>query len=58
MVWIGIGYGFDCNWFGQKMQVYRIIYGLNLDLDCNWIGIANDMNWIGLDLIKLGNALE
>jgi hypothetical protein len=27
-------------------------------LDCNWIGIANDMNWIGLDLIKLGNALE
>jgi len=23
-----------------------------------WIGIANDMDWIGLDLIELGNALE
>jgi hypothetical protein len=38
--------------------LFKIKYGLNLDLNCNWIGIANDMDWIGLDLIELGNALE
>jgi hypothetical protein len=40
------------------MQLFVIKYGLNLDFNCKYIGITNDMDWIGLDLIELENALE
>ncbi len=55
---ITIGLELQSNWFGQKLELFRIKYGLNLYLNYNQIGIVNDMDWIGTDLIELGNVLE